>query len=631
MVMIGFLLIYITIVFGSIFISSILNKKIEKTIAINIGLIILELYIFGIFGILKQGLYAVVIINIILGIIGIIKKKKKIVELVLTPGLAFFTIIYFILIITNFNRRLTHWDQFLYRSVNSKVMFYNDTLFSEYGRIYPPVTSLLEYFFMKLVGTYTQGIEAFAMQIFGISLLLPIFENVRKNKLVMIITGLIVMFIPALFGSMLFYESSYPDATIGLLIGYILYTYFSEKEFKFKIISIMIITAILVLTKPIGIAVSVVLICVFMLYELINNKYYKKENIKKILKNKNFIIILLILFVSLTMYGSYKLVIKTYTTKEVLKTSDRTNGDSVGYVIDSLIATVFGKYQENNDSAISNRNMISAIDSFTGFTYPVKMSLKLSTLIICIAYILYYYKNKDKKEEKDIKSKIISIFVGLILYIIVLQLCYLLKFVTFEMIGHQGLDRYYPAYLLGMIYFIVLVVMDNLNGKKYSSKEYIILFVIIVLFTPMKSITNATITSGIYNIESHQYANLSENIADKIDKYIEDDSKVITVMAIRDDNEIDKIYNLMLRYFLYPNHEVLMMNYMREISTIEKAVNEKEYQYIYIYSKDDELQEAYKKIFTNQFELKNKTLYKIDYTQETVQLIELQYMDEIVK
>ena len=125
MFVIGFLLVYITIVFGSMFFSSILNKKIEKTIAINIALIILELYLFGILGILKQGVYIVIIINIILGIIAIIKKKKEILELIVTPGFVFFTIVYFALMITSFNKALTHWDQFWYRSVNTKVMFYN--------------------------------------------------------------------------------------------------------------------------------------------------------------------------------------------------------------------------------------------------------------------------------------------------------------------------------------------------------------------------------------------------------------------------------------------------------------------------------------------------------------------------
>ena len=71
----------------------------------------------------------------------------------------------------------------------------------------------------------------------------------------------------------MFYQSSYPDATLGLLLGYILYLYFTESNIKYKTIAIAIATAVLVLTKPSGIAIALIIIAILAIYEILKNKY----------------------------------------------------------------------------------------------------------------------------------------------------------------------------------------------------------------------------------------------------------------------------------------------------------------------------------------------------------------------
>lgn len=622
-IILGFLMIYITIISGSMFISSILNKKIETTIAINIGIIILALYLFGAFNLLLQGLYIIVAINIILGIIAIIMKKKKILELILTPGFTFFSIMYFILMVTNFNKALIHWDQFSYRSLNVKMMFYNNSMIAEYARIYPPATTLLEYFFLRPIGIYIQGIEAFAMQIFGITLLLPMYENVKKSKLANIVIGLTIIFLPAVFTSLLFYQSSYPDATLGLLLGYILYLYFTESNIKYKTIAISIATAVLVLTKPSGIAIALIIIAMLAIYEILKNKYYKKENIKKIISNKNIKIIVVIIISAILIFISWKIVLKIYTESPIGTDQSRVGESSTKYIGNSLLTTILGKYEDNNDAADSNGSFIPAIYNVKGFSFPVQMSLAITSIVIIIGYICYYYKTNNR----DLKYQTIVVIVGLILYMVFLQLSYLLKFVTFEMLGHNGIDRYFPTYLLGMLYVLIAIVIKNLSKKEYIAKDYIIIMVIMLLITPIQSVCQATITSGIYNINSIEYINNSKNIADKIDEYIEDESKIITISQIQD----TRLYNIMLKYYLYPNHDAkILENITQEsIEKIEETIKSEEYQYIYIYSTDTELTNILKNIFNNLENIKEKTLYKIEYINENdIQLIEQVYIDE---
>lgn len=619
----GFIIIYLSIVLGSIFWSSILNKKIETTIAINIGIIVLALYLFSAINLLAQGVYIIATANIILGIITIIVKRKKVLEKVLTPGFVFFSLMYFILMITNFNKQLIHFDQYLYRSINTKMVFYNNNILEEYVRIYPPMTTLLEYYFLKLTGIYIQGIEAFAMQMYGIALLLPIYENIKKSKLANIVVGLTILFLPAVFTNLVFYQSSYPDATLGLLIGYMLYTFFADSNIKYKIVALSIATGMMVLTKPSGIAIVLIIVAMLGIYEILKNKYSKKENIKKIFTNKNIKIILTILLIAVLVFISWKLVLKLYKVGTDRVDQSRVGDSSVQYVGNSLMTTIFGKYEDNNDAAESNANFIPKIYSVKGFTTPVQTSLAITSIIIIAGYVYYYYKSNNK----DLKYQIIAIIIGLILYMIFLQLSYLLKFVTFEMLGHNGIDRYFPTFLLGMLYLLIASIIKKLSQKEYIARDYIIILLIMFLITPIQYVCEATITSGMYNINSMEYVNNAKNIADKIDEYVEDDSKIITISQ----KEKTRLYNLMLRYYLYPNHNVKTIENIKEenIEKVQEVIKSNEYQYIYIYSTDSELTNMLEKDFDNLEDVKEKTLYKIQYNDENdMTLIEQAYIDE---
>lgn len=171
-ILLRFIMLYAIIISGSIFIACKTNKKIEHCIAINFGLIILSLYIFGLFEILKYGVWIVYALNIILGIYTIIKNwknRESLKKTILTPGFAFFSIIFFILLMVSYNKNLVDYDHYFYRSFNTKVLYYTDSMSRGYTALYPPAINLLEYFFMKIIGQYIQGIEAFAVQMLGFS------------------------------------------------------------------------------------------------------------------------------------------------------------------------------------------------------------------------------------------------------------------------------------------------------------------------------------------------------------------------------------------------------------------------------------------------------------------------------
>ena len=374
----------------------------------------------------------------------------------------------------------------------------------------------------------------------------------------------------------------------------------------------------MVLTKPVGIIMMLIIVCMFGIYEILKNKYYKKGNIKQILKNKNIRVILIILSVSILIFLSWRIVIKTSEKVENGQIVEMVNENSKENIVQGLVAAITGNTNEkNNNSARALQSYINEIYTTKGFTYPIKMSLIISSIVIIIGYVIYYYNYKDEK----FKNQAIVVIIGLILYIAFLAI----RDCASKAIIHYGLDRYYPTILLGTLSVLFLIIANDLSKKEYKAKPYIIILLIMSLITPIGSVLNATITSGIYNINSQEYINNAKNRAVKINNYVEENSKIISITQI----EENEVFNVMIRYYLYPEHETVYFNKLDSEQQIVNIINKKEYEYIYILWKNEKLEEIFNNIFSNDIKLKDETLYKINYNDDgNMQLLEKIHIDK---
>ena len=625
-----YLLLYIIIMSGSIFISYKTNKKIEKCIAPQMAIIILVVYLFGICDGLKYGVWFISILSIVLGIYAIVKSikkdKKAFKERILTSGFYFFTLAFFILMITTYNKNLQDYDHYLYRSLNTKIMYYTDCMSRGFQALYPPSINILEYFVMKVIGTYIQGAEAFAVQMFGFALLIPIFDIIKKKSKILTWTITIsIIAMPAILGNLIFYEAAYPDGLLGLLIGYSIYMLYSEESNKFKVFSVALALGITTITKPAGLYISTIVIGMYALVYLISNKCKTVESLKKFFKSKEFKNIIIITLTVLLLFASWKVftsINNKYNNSTIRADQGRTEGNSLGYTLKSIAMTTFGYYEENHDSADSNNTMISKIYALYATSSPIRLTIYGAISAIIIASIVIYKHVVKDENKKKYATYIIALTIGLGVYIIFLQLSYILKFSTEEMLDHAGLNRYMPTFLLGMIYFIVAVAIKNMSEKNDKKINYIILIAIMISFTPLQSISNVTITSGIYNINATEYCNNGRIPANTIQEKVEKGSKIISIA--QDEKKV--LYNLMMRYYLYPENETAAYSQIKQedtrlIDDMKKKILEENYEYMYIFDTDSTLNNILNKEFTiDDTTIQDETLYKVIVENEEISL-----------
>ena len=626
-ILLRILLLYITIIAGSLFLAEKFNKKIGKCISLNLLLIITFLYVAGLINLLLPAVWFIVVLELVLGITVIVKyfKNKEIQKLKELKSLAVlvFTIAFFWISIISIDKNLTNWDQFSYWSLAAKNMYISNNFIINpaIGMQYPPAPTIIQYFFMKVIGIYLQGFEAFSMQILGISLLLPWLENKKRTKWAKVAIIVLIFCMPTIFPNMIFYESSYPDVLLGLLVGYILLAIFKDEKNAFTILKILLGISVLSLTKGTGICLALIVIMISALYEVLVITKIKKD--KKIIKgNKNIKVIFIALIVVILLFTSWTIYKKINKPIEGRMETANAKDNPISIILNSIITTLFGKNPETFQEAISNQTFVENLYKVDAIFSPIEISVAgvISILIILITYLTITKLENEEKKKKIIIA--ICVFTGLILYCGILQVAYITMFNKKEMLAHAGIERYLPTYLIAIIYILLSYVLEFFDKRHLKTFNYVLIAMIIVSMTPLNSIMNMTITSGISKMREEKASNPGKYYSNQIEIMTGEDAK--TFVICQDINK--KLYQYMIRYYMYPTIVGLteFTENMDKINvTLDDWINnlkEREFKYVYVLDTDDEFEEYASSIFENN-EIEDKTLYKIEQENGNIVLV----------
>lgn len=596
-IVLGYMLLYFTILLGSTFVSYKTKKNLSSSIPIDILTKIVVLYIFGLFNILLIGAITTTIISILLGIYALVKMNKEQRKELIDYGTIFFSILYFVLLITTYERLSNGWDEFSYWSYGTKIMFYNDRLINLGDRLittYPPVPTIWQYFCCKLIGNYTQGIEMFGLYIFSFSLLLPLF-NIKKEKSLIynLVLSAIIICLPGIFSETYFYEAPYADAILGLLLGYI----FVERIFNTKYTySLLVALFVLALTKGTGFYIAITTLICFFAYDAIKQIRNKEKIDKKKCISK--IIIFLLILSSLAYWNIYKNL--NITREDNINLISESKLDETG--IKRFITSFFTVSMKTTSSSLMadmiQDNLITMLIKGSLINSYIQLSIGGFTLLLAFGFVLLYKKNNKAKNVA------IYTFGGLILYIGFLQLAYFTKFNMQEALTHNSFSRYMSSYYIAMLMTFIALVIDS-KSVDYK-RDITVLMIIILALTPLKDIANITINSGFYNYKMKKELSTIIEETNKLKQEIPANSKIYVINQQLEDNKF--------KYYMLPENNVEMGIYFGN----NFAQNEKEqfenilyntYDYVYIRATDDYFNNNYQELFNEKIE--KKATYKV--------------------
>ena len=527
---VGLIISYLSIFGISFLIKHYTKKKIFEVLPISIITMILVLIVFGLVDLLFIGTIILLLASLISFNYYWIKDNYN-YKIFFSKGLIFFNIMAIGLFVADYFACFNISDEYTYWSIASKNMYYSNSFnFSEMNFLsqkignswYPPNPTVLYYYIMKIMGSYRQGFELFIHQMFGFSLLLPLFKF-SKNKLNSLLISSICVFIPAIFVDSYFYITIYVDTLLGLLTGYAIFEYLTSDDKKYNNLIFMLVISLLCFTKSSGFMFAFILIEFYAISKLLQLFIINKEKLKNVvisfLKDKYIYIFTIIFFLSMFIwkfYCSNHPAINNYQPLIENNHQVRTISDTISSVIGAMTGYNYDSYSESFKNFFVN-----ILDKKYYSIVPFEMSASTWIALFIILLIGISFLIKKDKDKKELVISSVTLITCIISYMLLLQLSYMVMFNASEAINHASAQRYVGSILVASLFVIIGLAFKY--KQNYDNRYVLIIFSLVLLFTPITPIAEGTITSGARNYRYRSYEKnemalskiILENIKDK--------------------------------------------------------------------------------------------------------------------
>ena len=627
--MVPAILFFLVLVAPPLFLAVYKKRRFEETIALTTGGMILFMYVLGIIGLLKVSVYLILGATaalLILSFIKILKSKQFLKSLApfFTPAALAFFLFFLFLLYAHYERLLHEYDEFTHWGDVVKAMawiddFSTSPLSHSYFQNYVPGMAIFQYLFEKLAMIFPGGIFVdwrlyFAYHLLTVIFLLPFF-TVRKWRwflqafLLILFTALTpVFFDPESLSSI------YVDGFLGLLAGAGFATLFLKKSSGWKTAHILVICALLVLVKDVGLLFAVTLGLAFLISEMPQIR----ENRKKFL-----------ILAGLT-------VAAVALPKILWEISIRVNHITFmkfrrPIKLDVLFRVITGQqagYEAEVGAASINR-LLTGVVGFHGpieikMIYPVLAAILIAVLML----FLFLWKKQDPEAHRQHRAAVWGALVTFVLYCLGMPLLYMFKLNSDTLVSF---DRYMGIMLTCLIVLIFLLAAAWMQERPKWMIAGVGACVLIGAMT-----LNPVIMGKYLNRESigDQYYVLGrfDTFVREMNEIAGGEEKHVWLIA----QESDGSEFWPLRYGIRPANGEINVGfsisdhtkslYPGDIWTLIIPAEEwreklKDYDYVMIWQADDTFREDYAALFENPADIADRTIFAVNHNTNLLERI----------
>lgn len=606
-----------------------LKWKQETSIVITWIGISLIIYIFGLIDHLLWGIYTIYSISLFAGIYFIysfIKKKIKWKEL-FTVGVLLYILLLTIATLLLKNTYYMDWDEFSHWGPNLKAMVTRDVLWANkiydgVHVVYPPLAGIIEYFFCKINGGFSEEISYMAITSFMITLILPLFKKLQYT-IRDIVKGLLISF--CIFCLIYIFDfqlnSIYIDLLLGILFAMAMFNACQTEKKEDKIVTILLLIALSILKETGLLLAGIVLMQ--MVFERVFYPTFKEKKLKREYV-KRFMVIILIFIIMLISYGTWKI----YCTENGKVLDDRHDKNNIAQIdVQGFIQAATqiqcpeGKLKDITQSFYTYLNYKKIVPYF-----PFGTAIQLLILFDLIG-IFFYLLTKEEEKKRKIVSVFLSMTIGFILYCLVLMATYMFAFTEREGRALASYTRYMASYFIA---WAIMMVGTLISLPRFSKiKVFVVTLMICISAMNMIDLVRP-VEKNITGISEK-----IENQAKIIQEKVSIDDKVYLIFQ----NIGDKVDYHVLRYCISPIVTNLMYEwnlgapyfegdiwtYDITVEQWQQKLIEEEFNYVFIAKSDERFIQDYGSIFDegiNLNEIENKVFQVVKTSEKTVVLQE---------
>ena len=622
------------------------EKKWEEIVGLSTAVSIFIMFIGGLFGKLEAGIGGVYILSVAALIAGIVifNKKDKNVRDLVSPGLLIYGIFVLLILMNCRGIRLARWDEFSHWGLAAKDMFYSDSFAKHFDstvilKSYPPVATLMEYFFCYTNKLFSYNMVYVGFQLLVLNLLsaaLGICKKEKKRYVVPI--AMLMLFTPIIFFYDV-YNCIYADPLLACGVAYILVCYFTEKMSGYNYLRIVGGLFLLTLIKDTGVVLAGLLTLVMLGDALFQQYKEHKFDLKKSLIMITTTVLVCAFFFVWQFFLSVpmereildSIVIEQESSEigeaETMSVSGAINNSRID--LDGIINLFKGDDAGYRYTVI--KNYIKAITGGNEYSFGVISLSYMDILVVIIAllFLLYFRRGFVEGDTRGISFGILTAIAAMA-YAGFLLVTYLFSFSMGEAVLLVSHVRYWGSCIGGIIFAMVVLILNCLDEEKRvnSNNAIVIVCAILMIATPFEDFVIKNTVLQLTDEQSYGYDDIAQILysdAQKTDAVYFVCNGSDGHANLQFANAISPIQSSLWYYNLYSSKE----SYKEQIKIDEEKMQDtngtpyyleveqweeqlQSYEYVVIFYPNEVFEEGYRELFREPETIDQGTIYRVN-------------------
>lgn len=511
--MINFILLFIFIISGSVFLS-LFDKKFQNTIPVTTCFIVVYLYLFYIFNLLNAGIITLCIFIVFLYGFFIYKflvskDKSSILNNIFTPGFLVFTICFILIYFITKDSLIYLWDELRLWGAYPKLLYFDSNIqLGIYSKLlnsmqsYEPGMPLFQVFLSKLLFRFKESDLFFSYCIFVLSLLCPMTNKLTWKKWYFIpIMVVLFLFLPLAFSNsqfdhLTYYKTLFIEPILAISFAYCMFLSFDKNKDLINFICFIISVSCLTLMKDTGI-----LFAFFASLSYFINSYSLKKKNKKVNIKSNLINVIPFV-ISFVIFISWKLVQQIFKNVNMYSDGAYLKFDIVKRVIKEICKSLIHTNVSTSSISFFNKFLI----------FPI-------LFILIIILFVFFIRLHDKKSQKEYKVVFFSYLGVSFVYVIGTFILYIVS-----LHGVYSYERYLSVIFESGFFILFYFIFNEYFDDKIKLKFIGLILFILIFIVPFKLPVN--ISDGLLNNSSESLI-YSDKLSDKLNDYSKNDYALI--------------------------------------------------------------------------------------------------------
>lgn len=627
--MLAFFILFLILSAGGVLCAAFSRHRYEEAVPLTSMGIVLVLFVFGICGFLKAGVYAVCLVSAVCyasAAVRLIRTRDwaGFFTRLLTPGAVIYALLFACLFVWDYNRLVYHWDEFSHWTDVVKMMTLHDVLSTSpishsMFQSYVPGMALFQYFVQKIAqlfqpgAAYQEWLCSYAYHVMSVSVFMPLLSRFRFRRFISaLLLTLAVYLVPAIYYD--FLKSTLSEPYLGILAGSGFALLYARKT-KDGLVwaQLCLIVAMLVLAKDVGMLLAVCLGAGMIAEQLFFAKGAKR---------------------SVYIWRAALVILSIALPKILWNISVHANAAHVSFEprsASSYLKLLTGAGDAHSAQVLTNymRALFTWTQGITLFSVNIKLTYPvLFVILLSLLFALHAaFGHKEPEEGRRRKMVLMMIILQTCIYAGGMGFVYALKFSASEALRLASFHRYLNVPFLALGMMAVLLAAEYMQSV--PERWYMLWAIVLSMVMSLGSaetvydyVTRASISPSIE--EREPYARMVEKLG-----ALSTEQRAYVVAQGREGYEY-----LILSYCLRPARAGGTASFaadgwlegMQMESSVKSAADWREelkgYDYVLCYMLDSSFREDYGELFANPEDIADQTVFRVDHEAEQLVLCE---------